>query len=323
LLSWYSCWRCAGEAVKPALRVGSRHSSRHAVFWRRSALDRLLAGKGDPAISLDVLYIIWTALLLFHIADEAGAIAVIGRALAAFDRRPHHAGAAAGVVVCLVLARYGWLWCAGGGSGALLVGLGFNPVYAVIMACIGHGWAVNFGSMATSFPDTAGRNRFTGRSARTRIGNSPWVSQRCPVVIVAYVAGSWKGVLRTLPVLLTLSVVMGTVQYLLVTNGIWTLGATGGAMAGLLVGVGLTRIPFYNHGASQTVDEEKVQAALETAPIVAKGSSLPVAFSAYIVLIVLAFGLNLIQPVVSFLDAVSVHAAFSRAGHRVRLGDPR
>jgi hypothetical protein len=35
---------------------------------------------------------------------------------------------------------------------------------------------------------------------------------------------------------------------------------------------------------------------------VAKGSSLPVAFSAYIVLIVLAFGLNLIQPVVSFLD---------------------
>ena len=39
------------------------------------------------------------------------------------------------------------------------------------------------------------------------------------------------------------SAVMGVTQYLLVTNGLWTLGATGGAMVGLLVGVALMPHP--------------------------------------------------------------------------------
>jgi lactate permease len=253
-------------------------------------------------LSLDVLYIIWTALLLFHIADEAGAVAVIGHTLPRLTGDRTMQALLLGWLFASFLQGMGGFGVPVAVAAPLLVSLGFTPVNAVIMACIGHGWAVNFGSMATSFQTLLAVTGLPGELLAPESAILLGLSALPCGMIVAYVASSWRGVLRTLPVLLTLSVVMGVVQYLLVTNGIWTLGATGGAMAGLLVGVGLTRIPFYNHGRSQTIDEEKIQAVLQQAPVSTRQISLPVAFSAYIVLIVFAFGLNLIQPLVIFLD---------------------
>jgi lactate permease len=253
-------------------------------------------------LSLDVLYIIWTALLLFHIADEAGAVAVIGRTLPRLTSDRTMQALLLGWLFASFLQGMGGFGVPVAVAAPLLVGLGFSPVNAVIMACIGHGWAVNFGSMATSFQTLLAVTGLPGELLAPESAILLGLSALPCGMIVAYVASSWKGVLRTLPVLLTLSVVMGGVQYLLVTNDIWTLGATGGAMAGLLVGVGLTRIPYYNHGRSHTMDEEKIDAVLKQAPVSTRQISLSVAFSAYIVLILFAFGLNLIQPVVMFLD---------------------
>jgi lactate permease len=264
---------------------------------------RLIAYSQVKAIllSLDVLYIIWTALLLFHIADEAGAVAVIGRTLPRLTSDRTLQALLLGWLFASFLQGMGGFGVPVAVAAPLLVSLGFNPVNAVIMACIGHGWAVNFGSMATSFQTLLAVTGLPGELLAPESAILLGLSALPCGMIVAYVAGSWKGVVRTLPVLLSLSAVMGTVQYLLVTNGIWTLGATGGAMAGMLVGVGLTRIPFYNHRRNASVPEI-AQPVDENGALPAKRVSLPAAFSAYIVLVVLAFGLNLIKPIEAFLD---------------------
>ena len=102
-------------------------------------------------LTLDVLYIVWTALLLFHVADEAGAVRIIGNLLPAMTADRTMQGLLLGWVFASFLQGLGGFGVPVAVTAPLLVGLGFDPVRAVVMACIGHGWAVNFGSLATSF----------------------------------------------------------------------------------------------------------------------------------------------------------------------------
>lgn len=250
-------------------------------------------GKG-LLLTFDVLYIIWTALLLFHIADEAGAVRIIGQALPRLTTDRMMQGLLLGWLFASFLQGMGGFGVPVAVAAPLLVGLGFSPVQAVIMACIGHGWAVNFGSLATSFQTLMAVTGLPGELLAPDSALLLGLSAIACGSVVAFVAAGWKGLLRALPAVLVLSAVMGGVQYLLVTNGLWTLGATGGAMAGLIVGIGVARLPLYHGPAAQT---EHPQAPL-------------VAFSAYAVLILLAFGINLIPPVNALLDSIQVNFQF-------------
>ena len=102
-------------------------------------------------LSLDVLVIVWGAFLFYKVSDEAGAIAVLGRALPAADPRPRHAGPAHRLGVCVLFAGAGRFRSAGGSHLAAVGGLGLSPMAAVIVPSIGHGWAVTFGSMGAAF----------------------------------------------------------------------------------------------------------------------------------------------------------------------------
>ncbi|HNT53556.1 MAG TPA: L-lactate permease [Anaerolineaceae bacterium] len=262
-------------------------------FGAGGKLIAISQGKG-LLLTFDVLYIIWTALLLFHIADEAGAVRIIGQALPRLTTDRMMQGLLLGWLFASFLQGMGGFGVPVAVAAPLLVGLGFTPVQAVIMACIGHGWAVNFGSLATSFQTLMAVTGLPGELLAPDSALLLGLSAIACGSVVAFVAAGWKGLLRALPAVLALSAVMGGVQYLLVTNGLWTLGATGGAMAGLVVGIGVARLPLY-HG--QATEIQHPQAPL-------------VAFSAYAVLILLAFGINLIPPVNALLDAVQINFQF-------------
>lgn len=279
---------------------------------------RLIAYSQVKAVllTLDVLYIIWAALLLFHVADEAGAVRVIGQALRALtpDR----------MMQCLLL---GWLFASllqgMGGFGVpvavaapLLVGMGFTPVQAVIMACVGHGWAVNFGSLATSFQTMLAVTNLPGPLLAPDAGLLLGISAFSSGAIVAYVGSGRSGLLRSLPAVAVLGCVMGGVQYVLVTNHLWTLGATGGALAGLIAGLGIARLPFYsNHHSEQGIKTEKGEApdvekerAASDRPVTPR--SLLLAFSSYAILIVLAFAINLIPALNNLLGFATFNLNF-------------
>jgi lactate permease len=244
-------------------------------------------------LSLDVLYIVWTALLLFHIADEAGTVRMIGQALPALTPDRTVQGLLLGWLFASFLQGMGGFGVPVAVAAPLLVGLGFSPVQAVLMSCLGHGWAVNFGSLATSFQTllavTNLPGEYLGPDAAVMLGISSFVCG----ALVAFVAGGWSGLRRTLPFVAVTSLAMGVTQYALVKAGVWTLGATGAAMVGMLVGFALTRLPAYRHQNGSLPAGGPLEKR-----------SMGVAFSAYFILVVLAFAFNLIPPLSKFLNSI-------------------
>ncbi|MDZ4159796.1 MAG: L-lactate permease [Anaerolineaceae bacterium] len=303
-----------------ALMVGFRWSGSRAgaASWFVSILlamiifgagARLIAYTQVKAVmlSLNVLYVIWMALLLYHVADEAGAVKVIGESLPRLTHDRTLQGLLLGWVFVSFLQGLGGLGVPVAVTAPLLVGLGFTPVQSVIMASVGHAWAVNFGSMATAFISLLAVTKLPADmlapNAALLLGAAGLV---CGLV-VAYVAGGWDGLRRNLPVVFLLAVVMGGVQYVLATHGVWTLGATGGAMAGLLVGIGWTQLGRSNpsHPAQPVNLHPAVPPASD-----GRRRTLPVSLSVYVVLVTLAFCLNLIQPVRAFFNQLHVSLNF-------------
>lgn len=268
---------------------------------------RLLAYAQVKAVllSLDVLYIIWTALLLFHVAAEAGALVSIGRALTALTPDRMMQGLLLGWVFASFLQGMGGFGVPVAVAAPLLVSLGFSPVTAVVMACVGHGWAVNFGSLATSFQTLMAVTGLPGEmlahDSAVLLGIACYFSG----ALVAYLADGWKGLLRGLPAVLIIGTVMSVTQYLLVTNGVWTLGATGGAMAGMVAGLGLARLPFYRRPRQTQDGQPQILQHNGKEP-----KSLGLAVSAYIILVVLAFAINLIPPVTELMSSVQLTLDF-------------
>jgi len=263
-------------------------------------------------LALDVLYVIWSALLLFQVANEAGAIQIISDALLSITSDRTIQGLLLGWLFVSFLQGMGGFGVPVAVTAPLLVGVGFSPIQAVLMASIGHGWAVNFGSMATSFQTliaiTGLEGTYLAPDAAILLGLS---SLLCGLM-VALIAGGWKGLIKTLPMIAVLSVVMGTVQYLLATNGIWTLGATGGAMSGLAAAIIFLRFKLVRENgklASHDLERDKTQAQADGSAK-DKKASLAVALSGYAVLVILAFAINLIPPLRDFMNQIKFSLQF-------------
>lgn len=277
-----------------------------ALFF--AAGPRLIAYAQVKAVllSLDVLYIIWTALLLYHTADEAGAVRMIGISLPRLTADRTMQGLLIGWLFASFLQGMGGFGVPVAVAAPLLVGLGFNPVQAVVMACIGHGWAVNYGSLATSFQTLMA---VTGLPGEVLAPDSAWLlglSAYACGAIVALVAGGWRGLLRSLPAVIVLGSLMAVSQYGLAVNRLWNLGATGSSMLGLLVGVALCRLPFYR-GDPQSAPSANFS-HLNGGD--GKRRSLKISLSAYAILVVLTFAINLIQPLNAFLDRIQLNLTF-------------
>jgi len=261
-------------------------------------------------LSLDVLFIIWSALLLFNISREAGAIRMIGITL------PRLTGDR--VMQSLLI---GWLMVSFiqglGGFGVpvavcapMLVGLGYTPIQAVAMASLGDGWGVTFGSLGTSFQSLMAVTGLSyeelGPLSALLIGIASFPSG----LLVSVIGNGWKSLKRALLPTLLLSVVMGVVQYLLVVNGLWTLGTTGASVVGLLVGFLLVRLPTFRN---QAEDSEAVELPKDN-----KGNekSLWLSLLGYEILVALAFVVNLVPSVKSFLSPVVLSLDFPEVSTR-------
>ena len=274
------------------------------AFFRFGAGPELLAYSQVKAVllSIDVLYIIWTALLLFHIANEAGAVQIIADALVAITRDRTIQGLILGWLFVSFLQGMGGFGVPVAVTAPLLVGVGFSPVQAVLMASIGHGWAVNFGSMATSFQTLIAITGLSGEYLAPDASLLLGVTSLICGFLVALIADGWRSAIRKTPLILVLSLVMGSIQYLLSTNGIWTLGATGAAMAGLLVCILYLQLPMNRNNYVQNEAANKPLQSDQDNP----KRSLLAALSAYIILVVLAFSFNLIPVVKSFVNQVNI-----------------
>ena len=270
------------------------------VFGGDVALAAVAIGK-SILLAADVLYIVWMALFFYNVTNEAGTVALIGRSLPRLtsDR------AAQSLLISWVFVS---LLQGVGGFGVpvavvapLLVGLGYSATQSVIMASLGHGWAVTFGSLGTSFVALTAVTGLPGEAlahdAALILGMACLISGS----LVAYVSAGWSGFLRSIPMLLAVGAAMGLTQWWIATNGIWTLGSTSGALAGAVVGVVYVLSPLHS---GKTQDRSAASASDD------RSRSIVLALAAYVILLVLAFSANLFDPLEQLVNSLRIEIGF-------------
>ena len=245
-------------------------------------------------LSLDVLSIIWAAYLLYRVAEEAGAIKTIGRLLPLLTRDRAMQALLIGWVFASFLQGAGGFGVPQAVTAPLLAGLGFNPLTAVLIPSIGHGWAVTFGSLGSSFNALLSA---TGLDASSLAPASAlYLGLACLLTgpMIAHAADGWSGVKRLLLPALVIGAVMGTVQFAVAVGaGLWNLGAFTGGLAGLAVSIWVARWGDTGQGIERS----------ERKPLL-------LALSAYGILILFTVIILLIPPVKDWLGQISIQIQF-------------
>lgn len=245
-------------------------------------------------LTFDVLYIIWAAFLLYRVADEAGVIRTIGDALP-------HLTADRGMQALII----GWVFASFlqgvGGFGVpvaviapILVGLGFSPLLAVIIPSLGHGWAVTFGSLGSSFQALMAA---TGLPSETLAPHSVAFLSLSGIFtgyLVAHAAGGWAIMRRLFLPILLFGVGMGIIQIIVAISGFWNIASFCAGMAGLLLAIPLARRYHGVQGDNGDLDRRK----------------LGVSLSGYAVLILITLSVQLIPFLKDFLGQVVIRLEF-------------
>ena len=246
-------------------------------------------------LSLNVLYIIWAALLLFNVVNETGAIRAIGSGIQRFSGDKS-----------IQILIFGWIFSsflqgvAGYGVpiavvAPLLVGLGFSPVVAVAVPAIGHSWSVTFGSMGASF------QALMAVSGLDASYLAPWSALLLGIttylcgIFAVQVYGGWKMVKHSLMAILIIGTAMAGTQYVLAVSGMWTLGGFVASLVGLCSGLAVAKLKIYNQTASSQIPAEM---------------GLWWALSSYFILIVIVSAGVIIPSVSGFLGQVKLTLTF-------------
>ena len=174
-----------------------------------------IAGAKGLSLSVFVLTIVWTSVYMFNLVDRLDGIDAIGRAMArlADDR-----------LARALLIGWGFSSFVQGVTGfgvpiavaaPLLIMVGFAPARAAAMALVGHGWAVTFGSMGSSYYTI---QLVTGIEGDVIAPHMALLFAPVVVVsgaLVAHIEGGLASVRRGLPLVLVAGGVMAAGMYAL------------------------------------------------------------------------------------------------------------
>jgi lactate permease len=239
-------------------------------------------------LTVDVLFVIWAAFLLYRVADEAGAIATIGQSLP-------HLTADKGMQALII----GWVFASFlqgvGGFGVpvaviapILVGLGFTPLQAVVIPSLGHGWAVTFGSLGSSFIALMAATGLPAEILAPPAALFLAIAGPLTGFFVAHAADGWRAMRRLCVPILILGTTMSLTLYIVATSGLWNIGSFCAGMVGLIISIPLAR---------RFRGDQVENGALNR-------RALMVAVSGYVVLIAITLGVQLIPAVKEFLGQV-------------------
>jgi lactate permease len=188
-------------------------------------------------LSLFVLYIIWMALLLYHTVNDAGAITAIGQEMPGIA----HGRAAQALLMAWIFGSF-LQGATGFGVPAavvapLLVGIGFAATPAVVIALLGHTWAVTFGSLGSSFVSLIAASGVPGTELADPVSAMLAVAALGSGLAILWIVDKQSAVRRRGFFVLLLAVVMGGTQWLIARSGLYSLAALGGGLAGLVVAI--------------------------------------------------------------------------------------
>lgn len=211
------------------------------LFFGATPQILLIASGRALLLSLYVLYIIWMALLLYHVVNDAGVIKAIGQEL------PKVATEKTTQVLLLAWVFGSFLQGASGFGvpaavvAPLLVGLGFAPVVAVAAALIGHAWAVTFGSLGSSYFALIAASGLPGELLASPTAVYMGIACLLCGFVVLWTFNQWQALREGWLLLLVIGAVMAVTQWVLAVAGLWSLASFGAGAVGLLVAIPLAR----------------------------------------------------------------------------------
>jgi len=183
------------------------------LFFRTPLQTLAVAGGKGLWDAVFILYVVWSALLLYLVTVRAGAFEALRKGFLGFSQNE----------LFLVLA-IGWVFSsffqgiAGFGApiavtAPLLIGIGVRPVYAVAIPLIAHAWAKHFGTLGvgwlamTNVVEISDPTRTTVESAILL-----WLVNLLGGLVVAWFYGRMPAVRHGLPMILVISAIHGGLQ---------------------------------------------------------------------------------------------------------------
>ena len=182
------------------------------IYQAPPELLAVAAGKGIWD-AIFVLYVVWTALLLYHVIDQAGGFAALHQGIQHYTENE----------LFIVLA-FGWVFAsflqgiAGFGTpiavvAPLLLALGMRPVYAVSIPLIGHAWANLYGTIGVGWLAT--EQVITIQEpleAAFQTGLLLWIPNVLGAVAIAWLYGRTPAVRHAWPMIVIISILHGGIQ---------------------------------------------------------------------------------------------------------------
>ncbi|QYX56438.1 L-lactate permease [Roseovarius sp. SCSIO 43702] len=261
--------------------------------------------------ALFILYVVWPALLLYQVTDQAGGYEALRQGITRFSRNE-----------LFVVLALGWVFSsflqgiAGFGTpiavvAPLLVALGVRPVYAVAIPIIAHVWAKFFGTLAVGWLATL---QVVDLADPTEVAFQTGLLLIIPVVLggftVVWMYGRGPALRHAWPLVLIISAIHGGGQAI-ITLVDPVLSTFIPATLALLALYPLSRWKRYATMPDTITDrpamrgERKDEQAETEAPM-----GFAMSFVPYVLLTVLTIGALVIEPLNRALGAFSVGLPF-------------
>jgi len=244
------------------------------------------------SLTLFVLTILWASVFMFNLVDRLKGIEAIGRTTARLASDP---------LVQALLIGWGFSSFIQGVTGfgvpvavaaPLLIMVGFSPLRAAAISLVGHGWAVTFGSMGSSFYTIQLVTKFPEQVIGPHMALLFAPVTIASGIMVAHIQGGWHGVRRSLPLVLVVGTAMSFAMWLMAFLGAPQIASSVPGIVAL-IGVGfLARTPLLIKpsvtGDASGIGPEPGAATQRAAPVTAKPMTAMLGFLPYIVLIALS-----------------------------------
>lgn len=292
--------------------VGMFTAAAVALFAFQTPWDTLAVG-GAKGVwdAVFILYVVWPALLLYQVTDQAGGYQALRQGIVRFSRNE-----------LFIVVALGWVFSsflqgiAGFGTpiavvAPLLVAFGVRPVYAVAIPLIAHIWAKFFGTLAVGWLATL---QVVELVDPTQTAYQTALLLIIPTVLggftVVWMYGRWPAVRHAWPLVLIIAVIHGVGQALL-TLVDPVLSTFLPATVALLALYPLSRWSRYQDMPASIGESPAMLDHREDEPVERDvPMSFRMSFLPYVVLTVLTIGVLVIDPVTQALGAFSIGLPF-------------
>ena len=277
---------------------------------------KLLASESAKGVwsAIPILLIVWTAILMYQVGNEARAFQVIRNGMRKLLPNELLLVLALGWVLESFLQGITGFGVPVAVGAPLLIGIGVNPVWAVIIPLIGQAWGNTFGTLAAAWDSLVMTTELTAGSAEYFItafytAAFIWIWNVIGGIAVCWFYGKGKAVKMGLPAVLILSVIQGGGE-LLLSQVNTTLCCFIPACISLIAVFALGRTKFYRQEwrveDSLIMNREFEEKEEETPP----DMTLLQAFIPYFVLSALTLVVLLVAPLNNLLSRFSFGPSF-------------